>query len=342
MEVTIYPVGRPAFNVKSLAPPRYSEVDPGGYDRATIYGLLTPTQAERTLDAYVEIVGPDGPVWAGWVWEYKHGQLTCAGPISRLGMVPETHLGGGGPSYSGKTTTYIVSDIVAEIDTAYLPAAYRSLFIGTEATALTFSLSADTYAMDVLQEVLKYVAWRFGFWHRQVDNLGKLYPVPVYEAAPTEPAYQVQIDRPLNGRSMDGLYSDVRVVYNGGASVVDVEDTDPDHYLVQIGRHKWGMLTVRTTVLAQAQAAAAVFLSETGRCGLSGQLPVIGGQVLSSHGLPIPPCNLRSGELVRVLGNDGGARVARLVGVEKEGATKATLYLDESPNTSVLIQRVVG
>lgn len=342
MEVTVYPVGRAPFPVRPTRPPKYSEVDPGGYDKATIPCALTPEQAERALDAYVEIVGPTGPVWAGWVWDYTYNQLVCAGPISRLGIVPETHNGGGGPSYSDKTTTYIINDAVAEMTTTDLPTAYRTLFVGTESTSISFSLAASTYASEIIKEALKYVAWRFGFWHRQVDNVGTLYPVPVYEAAPATPAYQVQVDRPLNGRTMDGLYSAVRVTYNNGASTTDVQDTDPSHYLVQIGRRKWGMLDVKTTVLGQAQAAAAVFLAEKGRCGLSGRLSVQGGQVLSANGIPVPPCSLRAGELVRVIGNDGGSRTARLMGVEKEGASKAELYLDESPNTSVLIQRIAG
>ena len=69
----------------------------------------------------------------------------------------------------------------------------------------------------------------------------------------------------MQGKLRLHIVNAVRVVFNNGASAVDVTDTDPTHLLVKLGRVKWATIDVATTDTTAASTAGAKYLTEAGR-----------------------------------------------------------------------------
>jgi len=86
MIVTVTPVGREPFDLALDGTPTWDDKSSGGYGDANIPCVLMSGQAERILNAAVRITGTAGDCYAGDVWDYSEGGLSCAGKQSRLGL----------------------------------------------------------------------------------------------------------------------------------------------------------------------------------------------------------------------------------------------------------------
>ena len=271
MRVVIEPINDSPFFATMMADPTYSFNIFGGCLTASLPCALSDRQRASLALAKVSLYGSDGLVWGGFVWDMpKHGEpLVALGPNCGLAMGP----------IAGNTNDHTINEMVSAIlasgarcPTWLLPAAdeYRD-WVKTGSYNIVGLNIVDGSQLDFIQSVLAFGNDSFGWYPEWVN--GARHIGPHLYAQSTTPDYVLALrdaSQMLDGGSMEPLASSVRVVFNNGASAVDVTDTDPTHLLVKLGRVKWATIDVATTDTTAASTAGAKYLTEAGREQIKG------------------------------------------------------------------------
>jgi hypothetical protein len=235
--VKVFPTdGRAPYFAALRQPPTWG-VAAGGYGPATISCARTGGDtAAHLLYADVEIWGKHGPCYFGRVKETERdGTLHCMGPHENTDKF----------AMGKRTGITNIDTAVADCFDTTMPAWARPstlAWMQTDAGTATIT-TRDTPAQSIaahLQEVMQYRDWVYGWYFELLTN-GEWESVPHYAPAPTVPAYIVTLSAEdasaFMGDSLEGKLSRSLVEWGASATLEDVIDTDPAHYLVTIGRN---------------------------------------------------------------------------------------------------------
>jgi len=267
----ITPIRDVPFFADLTAEPQYGYNIFGGCLTASLPCLLTDRQRANLDLAKVELFGSEGLVWSGFVWDKpKPGEpLVALGPNCGLAMGPVVNL------VANATVNAQISAVLnssGNTPTWLLPAgaAYRA-WMKDGSYSITAPNVVDAEPIDGITSVLQYDTADFGWYPEWVG--GTKCVVPHLITRSTTPDYVLALrdaSQMLDGGSMEPLASDVRVIFNGGSSYVNVHDSDPTHTLNRLGRVKWATLEVSTTDSGAATTAGGAYLTAAGRDQIKG------------------------------------------------------------------------
>ena len=325
----------PPFNAPLTDEPVYASDAFGGYATATIPCHLTPAQLDGIRMAKVDIFGVDGPVWTGLAWE----RPKTGDSLSVLGWACVTSLGHA-RAYHAHQTGFLatVNQILAYDITAANPWALPSgsaytAWVGAPSGLVESQWSATSLPIDKLKDICAYNAWNFGWYNERIG--GAWVPVPHYYARPSTPSYLVRAQElaanELTEVSVEQMASAVVVSWtdtSGNAQVNTYTDSDPTHYLNQIGVYKVETVSSSVSDSTAAATVGAAYLADAGRDQLAGTIttPVIrdiGGGV-------IPLSSVRPGYTMRVTGLSRPIDVV-VRNIECTGESSAVVTCDNRP-----------
>ena len=233
----------------------------------------------------------------------------------------------------------IIGDVCDRLPPWILPAGdeYRNWIAADPTTIEPFGSKLDRSELDILEDMLRYRDFDFGFWSRLVG--GRYDAVPVYEQRSTTPAYEVF---PGFTGSLDIVVDDitsmadaVRVVYRdheGHTRFVDVTETDEDNYLVEIGQAKMDVIRAETQSSSTATLMGQKYLAQRVARRVAGTM-TLESPIVDARGREVLPCEIESCKYIRIHDTPYGTVDARIEQDDHEGDFVAKLTLDSQPTS---------
>jgi hypothetical protein len=334
----VTPIGRPAYTVALKSEPTWGTDSGIGLGPASIDALLTRWERERFVFADVKLSGRWGLCWHGFGWR---SPVTGAYELQGMGGAIGLSAFASGATYSAHVHDAIdaIHALVTAENPWALPECAANLAWVTQDTSAVAALArtAGQNAADFLSSTLAISDYAYG-WYGE-PTVGRA--VPHFGPMPTTAAYVVDVreadNYDLNLRDASAMNSKIGVLYNGGASYLDVTaGTSP--YLAELGVTKTRVVSADTTDAGDAarvgaSAAAASCATVTGQIATR--------FVRDAHGAPFPCSQVRSDQLVTVLGLTEGAVTVPIVSTRHVGETSVSLTLDaHSRRLDVLLARL--
>ena len=230
----------------------------------------------------------------------------------------------------------VIGNVCDQLPSWVLPAGaqYRH-WISTDATTIEPLVFTGASELDIIEEVLSYRDYDFGFRARLVDDA--YHAVPVYEARPTEASYQAHLGERVTGEitaeDITAMCSAVRVDYqdsDGRARSLTVTETSEDNYLVSVGQAKTDVIRADTASATTAALMGQRYLDARRVRRVAGTVEVA-GLITDMRGASVWPCEIEAGKVIRLHNTPYGSVDARITDVLKRGDVWAQLTLDSRP-----------